>query len=297
MRAPRARRAAPRGADRPLRALRPDDDLDRAVLARPRAAAPRSRSVLPCPIPAPAPFRWQGEHIAAELPGARVLFSTRRGGVSAGPYASLNLGPADRRRRRQRRREPRPARRRRRASRASASSTAARSTARRCGARPAADRRGPPRRTARRPRSRDAAALVVRRRLPAGAARRRRRRWRRCTAAGAGSRRGIVAEGVAALRELGADGPRGRRDRPGRARLLLRGRRGGPRRVRRRARARARASATSTCPPSPATRWPQAGVGTIHDTGLCTICPATAFFSHRRDGGVTGRQAGVVWRA
>ena len=27
-----------------------------------------------------------------ELPGARVLFSTRRGGVSEGPYASLNLG-------------------------------------------------------------------------------------------------------------------------------------------------------------------------------------------------------------
>ena len=26
------------------------------------------------------------------LPGARVLFSTRRGGVSEGPYESLNLG-------------------------------------------------------------------------------------------------------------------------------------------------------------------------------------------------------------
>jgi YfiH family protein len=29
---------------------------------------------------------------AAELPGARVLFSTRAGGVSRGPYESLNLG-------------------------------------------------------------------------------------------------------------------------------------------------------------------------------------------------------------
>lgn len=29
---------------------------------------------------------------AADLPGARVLFSTRAGGVSAGPYESLNLG-------------------------------------------------------------------------------------------------------------------------------------------------------------------------------------------------------------
>ena len=39
-----------------------------------------------------APFRWEGEHIAADLPGARALFTTRRGGVSSGPFASLNLG-------------------------------------------------------------------------------------------------------------------------------------------------------------------------------------------------------------
>ena len=39
-----------------------------------------------------APFRWAGEHVAAGLPGAKVLFTTRRGGVSAEPYASLNLG-------------------------------------------------------------------------------------------------------------------------------------------------------------------------------------------------------------
>ena len=43
-------------------------------------------------------------------------------------------------------------------------------------------------------------------------------------------------------------------------------------------------------------RLAQAGVGTVHDTGLCTMCP-DVFFSHRRDDGVTGRQAGVVWRA
>ena len=34
----------------------------------------------------------------------------------------------------------------------------------------------------------------------------------------------------------------------------------------------------------------------VHDTGLCTICDER-FFSHRRDKGVTGRQAGVVCRA
>ena len=32
------------------------------------------------------------EHFELELPGARVVFSTRRGGVSEGPFASLNLG-------------------------------------------------------------------------------------------------------------------------------------------------------------------------------------------------------------
>ena len=40
----------------------------------------------------PAPFRWEGDHIAVPLPGARVLFTTRRGGVSEAPYDTLNLG-------------------------------------------------------------------------------------------------------------------------------------------------------------------------------------------------------------
>ncbi|MDQ3768462.1 MAG: polyphenol oxidase family protein [Actinomycetota bacterium] len=39
-----------------------------------------------------APFVWRDEHIAADFGPARVLFTTRRGGVSTGPYASLNLG-------------------------------------------------------------------------------------------------------------------------------------------------------------------------------------------------------------
>ena len=40
----------------------------------------------------PSPFTWRDEHIGATLPGGEVLFSTRRGGVSEGPFASLNLG-------------------------------------------------------------------------------------------------------------------------------------------------------------------------------------------------------------
>jgi YfiH family protein len=52
-----------------------------------RAAAP--------PVESP-PFRWQEDDglawIEAELPGAVAVFSTRTGGVSGGPYSSLNLG-------------------------------------------------------------------------------------------------------------------------------------------------------------------------------------------------------------
>ena len=45
-------------------------------------------------------------------------------------------------------------------------------------------------------------------------------------------------------------------------------------------------------------RLTQAGVGTVHDVGLCTMCTDPAiFFSHRRDGGLTGRQGGVAWRS
>jgi len=37
------------------------------------------------------------------------------------------------------------------------------------------------------------------------------------------------------------------------------------------------------------------GVERIDDVGLCTSCRPDLFFSHRRDGGVTGRQAGIAW--
>lgn len=40
----------------------------------------------------------------------------------------------------------------------------------------------------------------------------------------------------------------------------------------------------------------RAGVETIERSDLCTYCEADLFFSHRRDGGVTGRQAGLAWR-
>jgi hypothetical protein len=40
-----------------------------------------------------------------------------------------------------------------------------------------------------------------------------------------------------------------------------------------------------------------AGVAAVHDCGLCTMHDPERFFSHRREGGVTGRQAGVAWRS
>jgi polyphenol oxidase len=39
-----------------------------------------------------------------------------------------------------------------------------------------------------------------------------------------------------------------------------------------------------------------AGVERIESSGLCTSCEVELFFSHRRDAGRTGRQAGLVWR-
>jgi copper oxidase (laccase) domain-containing protein len=39
----------------------------------------------------------------------------------------------------------------------------------------------------------------------------------------------------------------------------------------------------------------RAGVERIELAGLCTSCEEQLFFSHRRDRGRTGRQAGLVW--
>ena len=58
----------------------------------------------------------------------------------------------------------------------------------------------------------------------------------------------------------------------------------------------AAASATSTSRRSFAPSSRRRALPTVHDIGLCTMCWFGLFFSHRRDGGVTGRQAGVVWR-
>ncbi len=106
---------------------------------------------------------------------------------------------------------------------------------------------------------------------------------------------GIVAEGVRAIRELGADGQLAAAIGPGAGPCCYevgeevhevfaghgeRARRG--RNLDLKAIARAQLE--------------RAGVQTVHDVELCTICSDEAlFFSHRRDHGVTGRQGGLVW--
>jgi len=107
---------------------------------------------------------------------------------------------------------------------------------------------------------------------------------------------GIVAEGVRALRDAGADGPieaalgpaaRGCCYEVGeevQARFVAHDARRGERNL--------ALDVVAT------DQLRAAGVDVVHDTGLCTMCaPAELFFSHRRDHGVTGRQAGVAWRA
>jgi polyphenol oxidase len=242
----------------------------------------------------PDPFRWDGDHIAAELPDARVLFTTRRGGVSTGPFDSLNIGrktaddganvDANRDRLAAHVGVPRE----RFLYGIQVHGTRVRRATEPPGpGRPAAEEDGQATALPGAP-----ALVFVADCLPVllaadGAVAALHCGWR-------GLAGGIVAEGVAALRELGADGPIAAAVGPGargccyevseevRARFGGRGRLG---------------ERNLDLPAIARDQLAEAGVGTIHDVGLCTICAGDdLFFSHRRDHGVTGRQAGVVWR-
>ena len=256
----------------------------------------------------PEPFYERGEHVAIDLPGAYALFTTRRGGFSEGPYASLNLGRltddrADAVRRNRARLQDqvgvRPAHIR------QVHGTVVRTVTDAADAfvaplpdggieLPEADGQAtrlhgvapmvltadclPIALAARGGSGTDNGAAVVM--LHAG--------WR-------GLAGGIVAEGVRAARELGADDRLEAAIGPG----------AGPccyevgdevhevfaahgDRVRRGRNLDLKAIARE--------ELGLAGVKTVHDVELCTICSDEAlFFSHRRDRGVTGRQAGMVW--
>ncbi len=244
----------------------------------------------------PDPFHWEDGQIRADLPGGGVLFTTRRGGVSAGPFASLNLGRltdddganVDENRARLGRWAGRPWERfcygkqvhGARVRRASEPPSAERPFAEEDGQATALQ---------------DAAVIVfVADCLPilltaGGAVAALHGGWR-------GLADGIVQEGVRALREVGGGGAitaalgpsaRGCCYEVGEEvheRFAGHDARRGERNLDLAAVAVAQLR--------------EAGVETIHDTGLCTMCSdGGLFFSHRRDDGRTGRQGAVAWRA
>ena len=230
----------------------------------------------------PQPFTWSGDHVAAELGhGVRVLFTTRRGGVSAPPYDTFNLGRLT---------DDDPA--------------ATEENRARLLALTGAERLAFGRQVHGPVVVRDAEAFVdadgqvVTRPgvaamvltadcIPVGLA-----------APGAvgmvhagwrGLAEGVLEEGVrvAGGATAAAIGPcaRGCCYEVGdevRAALGVEAA-GGP--------------ANIDLPSLARRRLEAAGVAEVHDTGLCTMCSdPSLFFSHRRDGGRTGRQAGVAWR-
>jgi polyphenol oxidase len=221
-------------------------------------------------------FRAAGEHLAIDLPGGTALFTTRRGGVSEGPYASLNLGlwtDDDARRVRDNRERVRAA--------AGASRLAQGRQVH--GTRVVVDAEGIEEADGQVISGRGVAAVVlVADCLPVALAGQQRvgvvhAGWRGLAA-------GVLEAGVEATGAVcAAIGPGigpccyevgddvravfGTSERTLDLKAIARG------------------------------RLEAAGVRDIHDCGLCTSCDAERFFSHRRDRGVTGRQAGLAWRS
>lgn len=247
-------------------------------------------------VPLPEPFYASEQHFAIDLGAARVLFTTRRGGFSSGPYESLNLGKltADRPENVVRNRELLQQQ----VGAALAYIRQVHGTDVRRVTQPTngagADSGDPPHFDGQATALRGVAPMVMTADcLPIavaghGAVAMLHAGWR-------GLAGGIVAEGVAALRELGVSGSLAAAIGPGAgpccyevdedvhaefADRELDIRTG--RNLDLKAIARAELE--------------RAGVAVVHDIGLCTICSdPSLLFSHRRDGGVTGRQAGVAW--
>ena len=106
---------------------------------------------------------------------------------------------------------------------------------------------------------------------------------------------GILEEGVAALRELGDDGPLAAAIGPGAGGCCYEV---GPEVHAAFGRAAARPATLDLKAIARARSSPPPASSRSTTSALCTICVDPAlFFSHRRDGGVTGRQAGVAWRS
>jgi YfiH family protein len=238
----------------------------------------------------PEPFIGAGDHIAIDLPGAHAVFTTRRGGASTGPYESLNLGVLTD--------DDRDVVQRNRAMLAGELGVRFAHIRQVHGSAVLTLRSEPERLI-----EADGHATSVRGLAPmvltadclpiviagGGAVAVVHAGWR-------GLAGGVVPEGVEAVRGLGnGDAELVAAIGPGAGPCCYEvgdevheafvaygesARNGGNLDLKAIARAQLRA----------------AGVPLVHDTELCTICSdATLFFSHRRDRGVTGRQAGVAW--
>ena len=231
------------------------------------------------------PFEAAGEHIAIDLPGARVLFTTRRGGYSAGPYESLNLGlltdddpdaVAGNR------------------DQVAAETGTALAYIRQVHGtailEAAVDRPG--READGQVTSEHGIGTVVMTAdcLPiaiagGGAVGVVHAGWR-------GLADGVIGAGVTAVRGLAGDGPLRAAIGPG----------AGPccyevgEEVHARFGAGARSGRNLDLKAIARGQLTAAGIEDVHDVGLCTICSdPTLFFSHRRDRGVTGRQGAIAW--
>jgi polyphenol oxidase len=223
-------------------------------------------------------FHDAGGHLGIDLPGATILFTTRRGGASEGPYASLNLGL---------RTDDDPARVQENRDRARALAGGRRLAQGQQvhGTRVVVDAQGVEQADGQVVTGTDAAAIaLVADCLPValaapGAAAMVHAGWRGVAA-------GVLEAGIAAL----GPGPVSAAIGPGigpccyevgddvRAIFATSGRT-----LDLKAQARRRLEA--------------AGVAEVHDCALCTACEPERFFSHRRDRGATGRQAGLAWRS
>lgn len=256
------------------------------------AGPPASLASVSSVLQPPAPFEELAGHFAIDLPGARAVFTSRRGGGSVGPYAELNLGFST---------DDDPA----------TASDNRRRVLRDVGAPPAAfmyqthsaevrvlDDVAQASERARV----DGQATALHGIAPAalgadclpvaiaggGAVAVVHAGWR-------GLERGVIDAGVRAVRELtGAEASAlGAAIGPGAGSCCYEV---GPEvHAHFTGYERARDGDNLDLKAIAAAQLRRAGVGAVHDLGLCTICAPGLFFSHRRDAGVTGRQAGLAW--
>ncbi len=240
----------------------------------------------------PAPFYAVGPHFAIDLPGARAAFTTRRGGHSEGPYRSLNLGArtGD---------DPEVVRRNRAGLRAAVGAPPLSFVSQVHGAEVRRTVAGTPLpfRHARADgqvtdRPGVAPASLTADCLPVavagdGAVAMLHAGWRGLAA-------GVIGAGVRALRELGARGELTAAIGPGAGGCCYEA--GAEVHEAFASIPDAHHGANVDLHAVARGHLVQAGVSSVFDIGLCTICAdPELLFSHRRDRGITGRQAGVAW--